>query len=35
VSLLGDLFDGDRLVGLDYGEPAASLLPGANQVAGA
>ena len=28
-------FDGDRLVGVRYSEPAAELLPGAAQVAGA
>lgn len=28
-------FDGDRLVGLHYTEPAADLLPGAGQVSGA
>jgi broad specificity phosphatase PhoE len=35
ASLTSLTFDGDQLVGLDYSEPAASLLPGANQVAGA
>lgn len=35
ASLTSLTFDGDRLVSLDYSEPAASLLPGANQVAGA
>jgi broad specificity phosphatase PhoE len=35
ASLTSLTFDGDRLVSLDYTEPAASLLPGANQVAGA
>ena len=35
ASLTSLTFDDDRLVALDYTEPAASLLPGANQVAGA
>jgi broad specificity phosphatase PhoE len=35
ASLTSLTFDDDRLVSLDYSEPAASLLPGANQVAGA
>ena len=35
ASLTSLSFDGDHLVGLDYSEHAASLLPGANQVAGA
>jgi broad specificity phosphatase PhoE len=35
ASLTSLTFDDDRLVGLSYSEPAASLLPGANQVAGA
>ena len=35
ASLTSLTFDGERLVALDYSEPAASLLPGANQVAGA
>jgi broad specificity phosphatase PhoE len=35
ASLTSLTFDDDRLVALDYSEPAASLLPGANQVAGA
>jgi broad specificity phosphatase PhoE len=35
ASLTSLRFDGDRLVGLHYTEPAADLLPGANQVPGA
>ena len=35
ASLTSLTFDDDRLVSLDYSEPAGSLLPGANQVAGA
>ncbi len=35
ASLTSLTYEGDRLVGLRYSEPAASLLPGANQVAGA
>ena len=35
ASLTSLTFDDDQLVALDYSEPAASLLPGANHVAGA
>ncbi|ADG75621.1 Phosphoglycerate mutase [Cellulomonas flavigena DSM 20109] len=35
ASLTSLRFEDDRLVGVGYGEPAASLLPGASQVAGA
>jgi broad specificity phosphatase PhoE len=35
ASLTSLRYDGDRLVGLHYTEPAADLLPGANQVPGA
>jgi broad specificity phosphatase PhoE len=35
ASLTSLRFEGDRLVGLYYTEPAADLLPGANQVPGA
>ena len=35
ASLTSLRFDGDRLVGIEYSEPAAELLPGASRVAGA
>ncbi len=35
ASLTSLRYDGDRLVGIHYTEPAADLLPGANQVPGA
>lgn len=35
ASLTSLTYDGDRLVGLGYAEPAADLLPGASKVAGA